>query len=95
MLEAMACGVPTIAANSSCLPEISGNLLRYFDPLSSEEMAQTMEAVLSNGELAQALIQNGLMRARVFSWEKCARETLEVLLQAAKYPRRQLAGAAL
>jgi len=34
MVEAMACGVPTIASNTSCLPEISGNVLAYFDPLS-------------------------------------------------------------
>ena len=34
MVEAMACGIPTIAANSSCLPEISGGVLRYFDPYS-------------------------------------------------------------
>ena len=33
MLEAMACGIPTIAANTSCLPEISGNVLRYFNPV--------------------------------------------------------------
>ena len=32
MVEAMACGVPTIASSSSCLPEISGGVLRYFDP---------------------------------------------------------------
>ena len=39
MVEAMACGVPTIASNTSCLPEISGNALAYFDPLSVEDIA--------------------------------------------------------
>ena len=42
MVEAMACGVPTIAANSSCLPEISGGVLRYFNPTSVEQMSDCM-----------------------------------------------------
>ena len=46
MVEAMACGVPTIAANTSCLPEISGGVLRYFNPNSVEDMAACMESVL-------------------------------------------------
>src|SRR6185312_3205394 len=46
MIEAMACGIPTVASNSSCLPEISGGVLRYFDPTSVEDMARSMETVL-------------------------------------------------
>ena len=95
MVEAMACGVPTVASNSSCLPEISGNALRYFDPLSTDEITRTMESVLFNEELTHSLVRNGLVRARAFSWEKCACETLDVLLRAAQHPIRQLAGAAL
>lgn len=95
LVEAMACGVPTIAANSSCLPEISGNALRYFDPQFPDEIARTMEGVLFNEELAQSLVQSGLIRARAFSWEKCARETLDMLLQAANCATGQPAGAAL
>src|SRR5262249_37634753 len=47
LIESMACGTPTIASNSSCIPEISAGKLRYFDPRSVEEMAAVMERVLT------------------------------------------------
>jgi glycosyltransferase involved in cell wall biosynthesis len=79
MVEAMACGVPTIAANSSCMPEVSGGVLRYFDPLSEEDMAATMENVLDHSELCEELVTKGLKRASEFSWRRCAQETLAAL----------------
>ena len=79
MLEAMACGAPTIVSNSSCLPEVSGNALVYFDPLSIEEIAAQMESALGNDELRSQLRTRGLARAKEFSWQKCAQKTLEVL----------------
>jgi len=84
MVEAMACGVPTIAANSSCLPEISGGGLRYFDPYSVEEMAASMEEVLRSSDLRAELIGRGKQRAREFSWELCAQQTLDVVAQVAR-----------
>ena len=82
MVEAMACGVPTIASNTSCLPEISGNTLAYFDPFSSEEMAVCMQTVLRSCELQLRLSQDGVARSREFTWERCARQTLDVLIAA-------------
>jgi len=79
MVESMACGVPTIASNSSCLPEISGGVLRYFDPVSEEEMAATIEMVLDRPSLQSDLATHGLKRASQFSWSRCAQETLAVL----------------
>lgn len=87
MVEAMACGVPTIAANTSCLPEISGNVLRYFDPCSMEEIAGCMEEVLQSQDLRAELASRGQERARRFSWELCAQETLGVLEQVARARR--------
>jgi glycosyltransferase involved in cell wall biosynthesis len=84
MVEAMACGVPTIAANSSCLPEISGGVLRYFDPRSVEEMAECMEEVLQSSDLRAELAGRGKERAGQFSWELCAQQTLDVLEQVAR-----------
>lgn len=84
MVEAMACGVPTVASRTSCLPEISGNALAYFDPLSIEDMATCMQAALLDCDLNQRLRQNGVERAREFSWERCARETLQVLMRVGK-----------
>jgi glycosyltransferase involved in cell wall biosynthesis len=77
----MACGVPTITSQTSCLPEISGNALAYFDPLSIEEMAACMHTVLRNSELRLRLRQNGIERARKFTWDRCARQTLDVLMK--------------
>lgn len=80
MVEGMACGVPTIASNTSCLPEVSGGVLRYFDPLSVENMADSIEQVLEDGALRKQLAQEGQKRAEYFSWQKCAQETLDLLV---------------
>jgi len=87
MVEAMACGVPTIASNTSCLPEISGNALAYFDPLSVEDMAAYMHAALRDSDLRQSLRQKGINRAREFTWERCARQTLDILIKAGQGSR--------
>ena len=79
MVEAMACGVPTIASNNSCLPEISGGVLKYFDPLSIDEMAACMEQALEDDALRHGLIQEGKKRASYFDWALCAAETLAIL----------------
>lgn len=82
MVEAMACGIPTVTSNSSCFPEISGNALEYFDPQSIEEIADKIESVLFNSELRERIRRRGLKRAAEFSWERCGRETLAVLFRA-------------
>jgi glycosyltransferase involved in cell wall biosynthesis len=89
MVEAMACGVPTIASKTSCLPEISGNALAYFDPLSIEDIAACMHAVLRDSDLRQCLRQKGINRAREFTWERCARQTLDVLIKAGQGSRTE------
>jgi glycosyltransferase involved in cell wall biosynthesis len=81
MVEAMACGVPTVASNTSCLPEISGNALAYFDPLSVEDIAACLQKVLRDSDLRQFVRQQGINRAREFTWERCARQTLAVLMK--------------
>ena len=83
LIEAMACGIPTIASSSSCIPEISAGKLRYFDPRSIEEMAAEMERALADNGLRSELRAAGLDRAAQFSWRRCAQETLRVLEQAA------------
>jgi glycosyltransferase involved in cell wall biosynthesis len=84
MIESMACGVPTIAANSTCLPEISGGVLKYFDPSSEEEMSVCIEAVLENSDVRRALSTKGQERAAQFEWRRCAEQTLQVLAAVAR-----------
>lgn len=83
MVESMACGAATICSNASCLPEISGGVLKYFDPCSVEEMADCIEQVLESDELRQELCRRGQARASQFGWERCALETLGILKAAA------------
>jgi glycosyltransferase involved in cell wall biosynthesis len=81
MVEAMACGVPTVASKSSCIPEVSGGVLEYFDPHSIEEMEETVRRALEDSELRNRLRSLGLTRAAYFSWERCARETLNIFTE--------------
>jgi glycosyltransferase involved in cell wall biosynthesis len=83
MVEAMACGVPTICSNTSCLPEISGGVLRYFDPSQVEDIAHCMTSAMQDESLRAELSLRGQKRAEEFNWAKCARETLSVLKDAA------------
>lgn len=84
LLEAMACGAPSICSNASCLPEISGGVLRYFDPYSAEEMACCIEKALESESLRSKLSMEGKKRASQFSWRRCAEETLVILKFAAR-----------
>ena len=79
VLEAMACGVPVVCSNASSLSEVAGDAALLFDPLDVEGMAAAMERVLGDERLRAELVERGLKRAREFSWERCARETLAVL----------------
>lgn len=83
VLEAMACGVPTVCARTSSLPEVVGAGGMMFDPTNVDDMATTMYRGLTDAGLRTRLREHGLRRARLFSWYKCARQTLAVLEDAA------------
>ncbi len=80
VLEAQMAGVPVIASDTSCLPEIAGQGAIFVDPGNPAEIAGAMEKVLNSEELRQSIIQAGRENVRRFSWEKCARETLKTLV---------------
>ena len=77
-VEAMALGVLVVQSNTSCLPEIGGEAALYFDPDDSRDIADKLAKVLGNKKFRQGLVKKGLARAKDFSWEKMARETLKV-----------------
>lgn len=77
-LEAMACGTPVITSNTSSLPEVVGDAGIMVDPCDVDGLTQTMCDVLTNDGLREDMIKKGLERAKMFTWEKCARETLKV-----------------
>ncbi len=78
LLEAMASGTPVVASNSSSIPELVGDAGVMVDPNDFEGLAQAMYKVLTNVNLSREMIQRGLRRANLFTWEKAAEQTLEV-----------------
>ncbi|MCS7286808.1 MAG: glycosyltransferase family 1 protein [Anaerolineae bacterium] len=82
-LEAMACGCPVLASSSSSLPEVLDGGALLLDPRDPEEWAASMERILREPELSQALREKGLRRAREFSWETTALSALSILEKAA------------
>ena len=91
ILEAMACGTPVIASNNSSIPEVAGDAAILIDPNRPQEIFESAQSVLKDEKLYGKLREKGLLQAKKFSWKKCAKETLNVILSEAKEPvtRRQ------
>jgi len=77
-LEAMACGCPVIVSDAASLPEVTGDAAITVKPHDTSSLADAIEMVLTDKRLRQELVSKGLNHAQQFSWEKAARETLEV-----------------
>jgi glycosyltransferase involved in cell wall biosynthesis len=77
-LEAMACGTPVITSNVSSLPEVVGYAAITVDPYNINGLAEEINKVLGNEVLQKAMIKKGIERAKEFTWEKTARETIRV-----------------
>jgi glycosyltransferase involved in cell wall biosynthesis len=78
VLEAMACGVPVVTSNVSSMPEIAGDAALLVDPRQVDELAGAMYRSVTDRALHDALGQKGQARAKLFSWERTARETIAV-----------------
>ena len=78
VLEAMACGTPVIASNTSALPEVVGKAGLLVNPLAVEAMAGAMAKVLNNADLSQKLSQAGLKQASKFSWTNMAEKLIKL-----------------
>ncbi len=79
ILEAMACGCPVLCSNTTALPEVAGDAALLINPCDKKELARGMEMIIEDIELRNMLINRGLQRAKDFSWEKCAEETMKIL----------------
>jgi glycosyltransferase involved in cell wall biosynthesis len=77
-LEAMACGVPVIASNASCLPEVLGDAPRTVDPDDSVDLRKAIEEVVLDPETSELMRVKGFGQSRKYSGERQARATLEV-----------------
>ncbi|RCJ39279.1 glycosyl transferase family 1 [Nostoc punctiforme NIES-2108] len=76
VLEAMTLGVPVISSNTSSIPEVTGDAAILVDPNNPIQLGEAILKVISDSQLRQELINKGKARAKLFSWERTAKETL-------------------
>ena len=81
LVEAMACGSPILSSCIEPMLEICQNAAFYFDPFDPKDIAEKLLTVLKDEDLLRRLKQLSIKRANYFSWEKTAKETLNVNLQ--------------
>jgi glycosyltransferase involved in cell wall biosynthesis len=77
-LEAMACGVPVITSDINDINEIVGDAALRVNPTSIADIAEAIHSVLHSPHLQASMIQAGFERSKLFSWDRCARETAAV-----------------
>ena len=78
VVEAMASGVPVITSSASCLPEITGDAADLVHPDDIDGLRNSMERLLEDEGYRAELRARGIERAKRFSWQRCAEETVAV-----------------
>ena len=73
-LEAMAAGVPVVAARAGALPEVSGDAALLVDPTDQDALSDALSRVLDDEDLRAKLIARGHTRVGDFSWSRCVDE---------------------
>ena len=76
VLEAMTLGTPVVTSNTSSIPEVAGDAAILIDPNDYIQLAEAILKVVSDRQLRQELIKKGKERAKLFSWERTAKKTL-------------------
>ena len=77
ILEAMACGLPIVASNTTSIPEAAGDAALYLDsPIDAEDLADKIQRLLDDSDLCQRLSQEALRRSPEFTWNKCVTKTI-------------------
>jgi len=84
VLEAMACGTPVVCSKTSSLPKVVGDAAVFVDPNDYKSIAEGIMKLMENKKLYEGLREQGRRRARKFSWEKTAKETVKVYHEVVK-----------
>jgi glycosyltransferase involved in cell wall biosynthesis len=81
VLEAQAVGTPLVTSYNSCLPKIAGEGALFVDPKNPAQIAEAIKSIIDDKNLRDKLIQSGFENIKRFSWEECAKKTLEILVK--------------
>ena len=84
LLEAMAAGLPIACSNFGPMPEVLGDAGIYFNPERPEEIARMLQTLIEAPDLRRYYGQSGHERAQLYSWERCAGETLSYIVEIAR-----------
>jgi glycosyltransferase involved in cell wall biosynthesis len=79
LIEAMTVGTPVLSSNSASLPEIGGTSAIYFNPTNVKELTTKIELLLTNKALQKTYIEKGIEHVKKFSWEKSAKEHINLI----------------
>ena len=79
ILEAMSYGCPVLAASGSSFEEIGGSACEYFNPRDTIELKNKILRLMNDGPLRKELVEKGHEQVKKFSWDECARQTLDIL----------------
>jgi glycosyltransferase involved in cell wall biosynthesis len=82
VVEAMACGTPVVTGRTSSLAEISGGAIEHVESLDAAALGEALVRLAQSPERRAQLADRGIERARSFSWERAALETIEVYQRA-------------
>ncbi len=81
VVEAMACGTPVLASNSTSMPEVAGDAALLVDPMSVELIKTGIEHICSDSVLRQKLQEKGLQRVKLFNWDDVTNRVKAVINQ--------------
>jgi glycosyltransferase involved in cell wall biosynthesis len=80
-VEAMAAGCPVVASTAASIPEVCGDAALYCDARDADDMASKMTRIVEDAGLRESLRQRGRQRAQMYSWDACAEQTVDVMLE--------------
>lgn len=95
IIEAMACGRAVACSNTTAMPEVADSCALLFDPKSDIEIGRAMRDLLLDAELRQRMERLGLQRASIYSWDRAARQTLDVYYEVAGAAARKAVGTSI
>ena len=78
ILEAFKNSCPVVCSDINAFKEVGGEAVEYFNPKDTDDMFFQLKKVLNSVSLRKKMIENGSNRLKLFSWEKCATETMQI-----------------